>query len=290
MAMRFGSGVVAVLAALALAQPLMGEGGLAEAPPADFTGLQYIDSTGCVFLRATFGGTVGWVPQVNADRKPLCGYPPTLAQAPGAEAVAPADDKLPAADEVDLAAAVAAVAFTPEAAGQPEAPPQTASPRKIGCYKSAPVPIVVDLQGGGKAVVCTRGDGSRDGWRPPIYPEGSEVPPGQAALEAELAPGRCFGSLPCLGAAAPEAAPEPASTEVPVGTIFVQVGAFAVAANADRSEAQIAQMGLPAGRSGLVLAGTELQVIHAGPFTDRSEALAAQAQLRAAGFSDAFIR
>lgn len=46
---------------------------------------------------------------------------------------------------------------------------------KIGCYSSAPVAERVKLRNGGTAVVCTRGDGTMTGWRPPIYPDGARV-------------------------------------------------------------------------------------------------------------------
>lgn len=49
------------------------------------------------------------------------------------------------------------------------------APGKIGCYTSAPVAEVVRLRNGGTAVVCTRGDGTLTGWRPPIYPRGAGV-------------------------------------------------------------------------------------------------------------------
>lgn len=46
----------------------------AEAPPGDFTAAQYIDSSGCVFVRTGDG----WLARVARDGAPLCGYPPTF--------------------------------------------------------------------------------------------------------------------------------------------------------------------------------------------------------------------
>ncbi len=46
----------------------------AEAPPPGFTAAQYIDSQGCVFVRA---GT-GWAARVARDGSAICGYPPTM--------------------------------------------------------------------------------------------------------------------------------------------------------------------------------------------------------------------
>lgn len=48
----------------------------AETPPEDFPGQQYIDSTGCVFLREADA----WVARQTRDGQPVCGYPPSLSQ------------------------------------------------------------------------------------------------------------------------------------------------------------------------------------------------------------------
>lgn len=62
--------------------------------------------------------------------------------------------------------------------------------RRIACTTSAPVAERVALRDGGSVVVCTRGDGTLDGWRSPIYLDGDKVgasltpPPRDAAPAA----------------------------------------------------------------------------------------------------------
>lgn len=69
--------VLRVLAALwlSLGQAWAAGPAPAEPPPEDFTARQYIDSTGCVFLRDDAGR---WAPRVARDGSQLCGYPPSL--------------------------------------------------------------------------------------------------------------------------------------------------------------------------------------------------------------------
>lgn len=215
------------------AQSVADVGGPANMPPAGFKGQQFVDNRGCVYLKAGYGGKTAWVPRVGRDRKALCGYPPTFGKQPVievAEDVAPATPAKPAAQPVVVAAAPAAAPaartapppaasytpapYVPPAAAAPvvvaapapyaAAPPKGTYERvtgngavpagKIGCYTSAPVAERVRLRNGGTAVVCTRGDGSLDGWRPPIYPPGSPVGAALSDPPVAVARGRASAS------------------------------------------------------------------------------------------------
>ena len=67
-----------VLAGIAIAAPARAELFLpAELPPADFAGQQYVDSKGCLFLRAGQPGDETWIPRVTREGVLLCGNPPS---------------------------------------------------------------------------------------------------------------------------------------------------------------------------------------------------------------------
>lgn len=210
----------------ALAQSAADVGGPRELPPAGFSGQQFIDSRGCVFLRAGLGGTVNWVPRVDRNRKAMCGYPPTFgggtrpaATVAADPAPAPAPKPVPAvkpapvrvadepAPETYTPAPVRNVAVAPVVTAAPVALPQRTvavepsfSGNKIGCTRSAPVPQRLKLTNGGTVVVCTRGDGTLEGLRAPVYPAGSRV--GASLSGPDLAPVSRGGAVVPLGQAA----------------------------------------------------------------------------------------
>lgn len=222
---------------MAQAQSVADVSGPANLPPAGFKGQQFVDNRGCVFLKAGYGGQTNWVPRVGRDRKPMCGFPPSFGGRAKIEVVsddqaeanapvvvaeakpAPVQQPMvvttrkakPAVDPATyLPAPVVGVAAPAPAPRQPapyahQAPKegyQTASTgsgsgRQIGCYTSAPVAERVKLRNGGTAVVCTRGDGTMTGWRPPIYPDGAGV--GAALTEPVVSRHAAHGTVYASG-------------------------------------------------------------------------------------------
>lgn len=90
--------IAAVISAVsAPAQSLRNASPPAEFPPASFTGKQYVDSRGCIYIRAGIDGNVTWVPRVGRDRKQVCGFKPT-GGAGGASATA----RAPASEPVEI--------------------------------------------------------------------------------------------------------------------------------------------------------------------------------------------
>jgi cell division septation protein DedD len=57
----------------------------AELPPADYAGQQYVDSKGCMFVRAGTAAEVLWVPRVSREGTPVCSNPPSGRRVPVAE-------------------------------------------------------------------------------------------------------------------------------------------------------------------------------------------------------------
>ncbi|MBY5971989.1 SPOR domain-containing protein [Ferrimonas balearica] len=106
------------------AQSLRRDDGPAEYPPASFRGSQYVDSEGCIYIRAGVDGSTTWVPRVSRDRKVVCGYQPT--QVAGTSTAAPGGATADAAPVTITAARPENTAPEPAPAASAQARAETA--------------------------------------------------------------------------------------------------------------------------------------------------------------------
>ncbi|WP_456390976.1 hypothetical protein [Profundibacter sp.] len=123
------------------AKSLRNAGVPAEFPPSSFKGKQYVDSKGCVFIRAGISGNVTWVPRVSRSRQQICRQKPTFATAPKPDVPFVADATPPAAKPAPKPARVRVVA--------PKPAPKPAPKRVVRTPVAKPVPAA-------KPVVRTR--------------------------------------------------------------------------------------------------------------------------------------
>lgn len=225
--MRFG--VLAAVAAVILGGVILSAGpssaqsgdlrGPREGPPPGFRGAQYVDSGGCVFVRAGVSGRTTWVPRIGRDRRQLCGLPPSFTPAPVAVAEAPRTAPEPAAAAPRAAAPAApppaaqtrrAAAESPAArpAPVPDAPAARVTP---GCPGHSPHGERLLLTDGRFSLICFRNAAAVPVWavrRGEARPDCDPAADGQAVLRRD-------GSRTALCAPAPRMARSaPAPTDI----------------------------------------------------------------------------
>lgn len=223
-----GAAILAASALMFSGQPISAQsiraiGGPAEMPPAGFQGQQYVDSRGCVFMRAGLSGKVTWVPRIGGDRRPICNDVSMAEAAARLAAPETASQTIPQPVTMEppkaLGKPMATVASNMQAQSQMGvqtpiivpglstvaapilAPAPKAAPtfgvktvaRSLSCPAQAPALERMALQSGGTVLVCTRGDGGAMGWVSPGYPAGvggtiQNIPGQQVAYSGNIDP------------------------------------------------------------------------------------------------------
>jgi hypothetical protein len=245
LAKGFFAGMIVMAATLfpATAQSPADIPGPAELPPEDYADISYVDSRGCVFLRAGYGGRETWVPRVTKDRKLLCGYAPTPVTSTRPAPVSPPPAEVA---RVDAPAVPAPPAVVEAPATEPVV---------------APAPAVVAPP-------------------PPVASAPEPPKPKAAPAVAKPKPARPARTAPR----------KTVMSALPTGGHYVQVGAYAVPANADAARARLRAMGLPTARADVRQGGRVVRIVLVGPITAADGRAAALRTVREAGFGDAFIR
>ncbi len=229
--------------------------GPAGLPPAGFEGRQFVDSKGCIYVRASYGGKVVWVPRLAPDRQPMCGFPPTFATGKSASLphASPAARPRPgAAPPAPVMAVRIPEGYRPawdDGRLNPDRGPRSAAQsERMHRIWTRTVPMrLVDAAG-------------------------AKPPPAQSHPGALTLSGKSV--------ARPQAQ----------GPAYVQVGVFGVPENARRAIARLQRLGLPVSTRSLERGGRSYQVVLAGPFSATAPLNAALVRARGAGFADAFLR
>lgn len=127
---------LSLTAGLAIPGAIYAQAVPAEAPSSSYTGDQYVDSRGCVFVRVGFGAATEWVPRVGRDRRQLCGMTPTtgvaqtqpdLTTTNGVTVIGPpVSVAAPAVQTPPVVAAAAAPVVVPRVQAQPAPAPAPA--------------------------------------------------------------------------------------------------------------------------------------------------------------------
>ena len=94
----------------------------AELPPEGYDEAQYVDSAGCVFIRAGIDDQITWVPRLTRAREPVCGFVPSIAAHRSAAAAPATSAPRPEVELIEMPVATTARRSKPSVAPRAVAP------------------------------------------------------------------------------------------------------------------------------------------------------------------------
>ena len=246
-----------------IAVAVAGDDGPSELPPEAFTANTYIDSRGCVYVRAGLDDVVHWLPQVTKTRTPVCGRSPTFGD-PVAQALGP-DPALPvpAPTLQDVAVSKKKISVAPTS--------ESLAPTDIKPLAGRKPTTTGKLENDEKPKIAEKPKSTSKTVRVPRH-----MPLGYATAWQDQSVEGC--GTRC------------GSRSSVVALRFVQVATFAVKANANRTVAKLDTLGLPILIRESKIKGRVYCVVLSGPFERKTDLLAALKMMQAAGFKDAFAR
>ncbi|MEM1361154.1 MAG: SPOR domain-containing protein [Pseudomonadota bacterium] len=229
----------------------------AEIPPPIFGADQYVDSTGCAFLRVLLGNDVIWAPRFRPDGTQACGLTPSLTSQPPRTETAVATVEPSPEPPVQKPEAIAPLEPSQSVRVVQETPSPT-PPLETETATSSAVPEALEPT-------------------PPTETEKAASDANQAASAALEQPQAAVSTTSGTSARAARGFDDPG--------FYVQAGAFGVPSNVARLSNSFTE----AGWGVETRASGRLTVVYAGPFATSTEAQTALTQIRRQGMPDALI-
>lgn len=239
----------------------------AELPPEGFSGRQYIDSKGCIYLRETDGTDVNWVPRTLSQGEVMCGFAPTFPSTAKAEAEAPKQAEA-----------------TPETPKPAEAIPETPKPAEATPETPAPTATTA---------VPAQTEAPKVATKPEPAKPAAEAPKEAVVEKAEPAKPEVSKEepKPKVVAVAPRSdnAGNPPAVDFSRGD-YIQIAAFAQKDNTRKTRELVEGLGLSVAVQTVRSKGKPLDIVFVGPFIDADSLKSALQVVRKAGYRDAFPR